>query len=71
MKAKSYSVRVRVRRTLYEYADVSVPLEDYIVNGHVDGEAVMKAAVSLAESPNTPWASDGVPIIELHPIQGG
>jgi len=71
MSTKVYSIRVRVRRTTHEYADVSVPLEAHVVNEHVDADAVFRTAVRLAGSADTQWKADGVSIIEPHPIQGG
>jgi len=72
MSKKTYSIRVRVRRTTHEYADISVPLEGHVdLNDHVDADEVFATALRLAESSDIQWKPDGILSFEPHPIQGG
>ena len=74
---KTYSISVRLRRTVTEEAFVSVPLDAEITDPtpdkggqfHVDGNKLMKAAVRLGTDPDTQWSPEREPTVEPHPIQ--
>lgn len=77
MPERTYSIAVRLRRTVTEEAYVSVPVSDEVMspepdengNYHLDGDKVMEAAVNLGSDPKTHWKIEGKPVIEPHPIQ--
>ena len=73
----SFSISIRLRRTMHEEAFVSVPVTDEIKQDtpdeqgrfSLDGKKVMDAAIRLGAAQGTRWIVDGEPVIELHPIQ--
>ena len=77
MEAKSYSISVRLRRTTFEYAFVSVPVNQHIWEQHPDDpkkqrinpEIVMEIARQMGSDPTVLWARESEPRIEPHPWQ--
>jgi hypothetical protein len=77
MEAKSYSISVRLRRTTFEYAFVSVPLDEQMWEQHpddpkkrrVNAEKVMETATRMGSDPIVLWARESEPQIEPHPLQ--
>jgi len=76
-EGRSYSISVRLRRTTFEEAFVSVPVSDAVKQDapdaqgrfSLDGKKVMDAAIQLGGEPATHWIAEGEPMIELHPVQ--
>ncbi len=76
-KTNTYSICIRLRRTVIEDAFVRVPLTDDIMEpipeaegqSHVDPEKVMRAAVRLGSDFSTQWIAEDQPLVEPHPIQ--
>src|SRR5271168_2092272 len=74
---KTYSISVRLRRTVTEEAFVSVPLNSEVWDPvpdkdgqlHVDGMKVMEVAVHLGLYPGAHWVREDEPRVEPHPIQ--
>ena len=72
---KTFSISVRLRRTIFEEACVSVPVDRNVVSPdsdgelRLDGDKVMKAAIRLGADPSIHWSRDGEPNIDPHPIQ--
>ena len=71
------SVQVRIQRIITEYAYVSVPVEDAVLNPpdehgnrRLDAEKVFAVAVALGAAPETNWMLEHAPQITIHPIQG-
>ena len=77
METKNCSISVRLRRTTFEYAFVSVPMDRDIWEQHpedpkkhrVNGERVMQIAKQMGSDPTVLWAREGEPVIEPHPWQ--
>lgn len=71
---KTYSILLRVRRTIHEDAYISVPVTTAIMKQNEDGsfaldpEALVVEAAKLAASADVPWATEAT-TIEPHPIQ--
>ena len=66
----TYSVAVRIRRTLVEEVHVRVPVTDAVVtDDHLDGEKIFAAALVIAAEQEHAWRRESEPIVELHPIQ--
>ena len=74
---KTYSISIRLRRTIVESsfvkvsvnADVMQPTPDQDGKFCLDPEKVMEVAISLGTDKNTQWTVEGEPIVEPHPIQ--
>jgi hypothetical protein len=68
---------MRLRRTKVEYAFVSVPIDEDVLEKdpedntklRINPEKVGEAAKRLGTDANVLWAGEGIPLIELHPIQ--
>jgi hypothetical protein len=73
----SYSISIRLRRTIYQEAFVSVPVDDAVKQDapdaqgrfSLDGDKVMSVAARLGKNPTTHWITEGDPVIEVHPVQ--
>lgn len=76
MVIPTYSISVRLRRTVHETLHVLVPVTDEVMveepdgTAHLDGKKVFAAAVELGRGDQHVWVVDGDPVIEIHPIQG-
>jgi hypothetical protein len=74
---KTYSISVRLRRTTFEYAFVSVPMDDRIWEQHpddpkkhrVNAARVMEIAKEMGSDPTVPWTRESEPVIQPHPWQ--
>jgi hypothetical protein len=72
---KTYSLTLRVRRTTYEDAYVSVPVTSAILKQKEDGtlgidfEAFVAEAVRISQDPRVEWKVEEHKT-EPHPIQG-
>jgi hypothetical protein len=77
MEAQSYSISIRLRRTTFEYAFVSVPVDEQIWEQHpddpkkqrVNSQKVIEIAKRMGCDPTVLWAREGEPVIEPHPWQ--
>jgi hypothetical protein len=77
MEDKGYSISVRLRRTKIEYAFVSVPMDEKIMEQHPDepenlrinSAKVFEIARRMASDSDVLWALEGEPLIEIHPFQ--
>ena len=77
MEAKGYSISVRLHRTKIEYAFVSVPMDQNVMEQHpdepenlrVNSEKVFEIAKRMASDSDVLWAPEGEPLIEIHPFQ--
>jgi len=77
MEAKSYSISLRLRRTTFEYAFVSVPVDEHVWEQHPDdpkkqrinAEKVVEIAKQMGNDSAVLWAREGDPVIEAHPWQ--
>jgi hypothetical protein len=77
MEAKSYSISIRLKRTTFEYAFVSVPVDEHIWEQHpddpkkqrVNSQKVIEIAKPMGSDPTVLWAREGEPVIEPHPWQ--
>jgi hypothetical protein len=73
----TYSISVRLRRTKVEYAFVSVPIDEHVLEKDPADDAKLKispervndVAKVLGTAGDVLWAEEGMPLIELHPIQ--
>jgi len=71
----TYSISVRLRRTLVEEVHVSVPVSDEVIteepdgSAHLDGGKVFAVAVRLGETTALQWRPEGEPVVEIHPSQ--
>ncbi len=67
---RTYSIAVRVRRTIVEEVHVRVLVSDAVVtDDHVDGAKVFAEAVRLGETGEHRWRREGEPVVEVHPLQ--
>lgn len=68
---RTYSIAVRIRRTIVEFVHVRVPVTDaVVVDDHLDPDKVFAAAIELGTSDaSLRWLSDAPPVIEIHPLQ--
>jgi len=74
---RTYSIGVRLRRTVLESAFVSVPITEEVMQPEadaqgrrrLDAEKVMAAAVRLGLEPSTRWEPESAPLVEFHPVQ--
>ena len=67
---RTYSIVVRVRRTIVEEVHVSVPVtEEVVTDEHVDGAKVFAEAVRLGATDEHRWRREGEAVIEVHPLQ--
>lgn len=72
---KTYSIALRLRRTIYEDAYVAVPVTDAIVKPKEDGtygldfEAFVAEAIRLSGDPRVEWKIETTEV-NAHPIQG-
>ena len=74
---ETYSISIRLRRTVTEEALVSVPLNSEVVDPvpdedgqrRVDGKKVMEVAVRMGIHQGLHWVAEGEPLVEPHPIQ--
>jgi hypothetical protein len=70
MAEPSYSVSVRIRRTIVEEIHVKVPVTDAVVTDeHLDGKKIFAAAVVIGETEELAWRREGEPVVEVHPLQ--
>jgi hypothetical protein len=77
MERKTYSISVRLKRTKIEYAFVSVPMDESVMEPHpedatklrVNGEKVFEVAKRMGTDTTILWAQEGEPLIEIHPWQ--
>lgn len=71
----SYSIMVRVRRTIHQSLHVSVPVTEDVMERDADGTAkldpqkVFAAAVAMGTEGHHVWLVDGEPVVEIHPLQ--
>jgi hypothetical protein len=73
----TYSISVRLRRTKVEYAFVSVPVNEEVLERDPEDNTKLKinpenlgeVAKRLGKEGSVLWAEEGAPLIELHPIQ--
>jgi hypothetical protein len=71
----TYSISVRLRRTMHHSLHVAVPVgEDLMTrdadgNPRLDAAKVFAAAIALATTEHHVWAIDGDPAVEVHPVQ--
>jgi hypothetical protein len=73
----TYSISVRLRRTKVEYAFVSVPIDEQVLETDpedntkrkINPEKLGKIAKRLGTEGSVLWAEEGGPLIELHPLQ--
>ena len=73
----TYSISVRLRRTKVEYAFVSVPIDEDVLERDpedntklkISPEKVSEAAKRLGTDGSVLWADEASPLIELHPLQ--
>lgn len=67
---RTYSIVVRVRRTIVEEVHVWVPVtQDVVTDDHVDGSKVFAAAVQIGATGVHRWRAEGDPVVEIHPVQ--
>jgi hypothetical protein len=74
---KTFSISVRLRRTITEEAFVLVPVTEAVKQDKpdeegrfsLDADKVMNAAINLGSDPATRWKQEGPAIVEVHPIQ--
>lgn len=74
---RTYSISLRLRRTITEEAFVQVPVNEDIMQAgvddqgyhHIDPQKLMQAAVRLGNDAATTWRVESPPVIEPHPIQ--
>lgn len=67
---RTYSIVVRVRRTIIEEVHVWVPVtEGVVTDDHVDGAKVFAEAVRIGATGDHRWRREGEPVIEVHPEQ--
>ena len=72
-----YTISVRLRRTKVEYAFVSVPIDENVLERdpdddkrvRINSDRVSEVAKRLGMDPNVLWAQEGAPLVELHPLQ--
>ena len=77
MERKTYSISVRLKRTKIEYAFVSVPMDENVMERdpedatklRVNGEKVFERAKRMGTEATVLWAQEGEPVIEIHPWQ--
>lgn len=77
MEKRIYSISFRLRRTKVEYAYVSVPVDQNILEPDpenaaqmkVNAQKVVEVAKRMATQPGILWAQEGEPLIEPHPWQ--
>jgi hypothetical protein len=77
MEKKTYSISVRLRRTKVEFAFVSVPMDERVLERdpedstkvRVNPERVFEIAKHMGIDTSVLWAEEGAPLIELHPWQ--
>lgn len=73
----TYSISMRLRRTRIEYAFVSVPIDEHVLERdpedstkvRINPERVGEVAKRLGMDGNVLWAEEISPLIEIHPIQ--
>ena len=73
----TYSISMRLRRTKVEYAFVSVPIDEHVLERDSDDNAKVKisperlteVAKRLGTDGSVLWTEEGSPLIELHPVQ--
>ena len=73
----TYSLSVRLRRTKVEYAFVSVPIDEHVLEIdpedntklRINPEKVSEMAKRLGLDKTVLWAEEGGPLIEMHPLQ--
>lgn len=72
-----YSISVRLRRTKVEYAFVSGPIDEYVLERDpedntklkISAAKVSEAAKRLGADGSVLWPDEASPLIELHPLQ--
>ena len=73
----TYSISMRLRRTRVEYAFVSVPIDEHVLERDpedntklkINPERLSEVAKQLGMDRDVLWAEEGSPLIELHPLQ--
>jgi hypothetical protein len=66
----TYSVAVRIRRTIVEEVHVSVAVTDAVVtDDRLDGAKIFVEAVRIGREGSPAWRREGEPVIEVHPLQ--
>jgi hypothetical protein len=72
--ASSYSISLRLRRTIVEYAYVNVPVVGDVVKpdeagvGRIDMERLVGLGIGMGQSPEVVWYQEERRI-ETHPLQ--
>jgi hypothetical protein len=77
MQKKTYSISMRLRRTTVEYAFVSVPVDENVLDPdpedatklRVNGKKVCEVAKRMGAEMGVLWAQEHEPVIEPHPWQ--
>jgi hypothetical protein len=71
----TYSISVRLRRTMHHSLHVAVPVTEDLMtrdadgNARLDADKVFAQAIALATVEHHVWAVDGEPALEVHPVQ--
>lgn len=74
---KTYSISVRLRRTITEEAFVSVPVNSEVIDPvpdqdgshHIDGKKLTEVAVRMGTDSGVQWVAEGQSHVEVHPVQ--
>ena len=67
---RTYSIAVRIRRTVIEEVHVSVPVTDEVVtDDHLDGAKIFVEALKIGATGTHRWRAEGEPEIIIHPLQ--
>ena len=67
---QTFSIAVRIRRTIVEEIHVRVPVTGAVVtDDHVDGAKIFAEAVRLGREVEQPWRREGDAVVEVHPLQ--
>ena len=75
MTAPTYSISVRIKRTVIEEIHVLVPVTSDVVDeqpdgtGRVSGEKVFAKAIEIGQTQVLEWRREGEPLVEIHPLQ--
>ena len=70
MSEPTYSIAVRIRRTIVEEVHVHVAVTDAVVtDDHVDGAKIFAEAVRIGREASPEWRREGEPVVEVHPLQ--
>jgi hypothetical protein len=71
----TYSISVRIKRTVTEEIHVLVPVTSQVIDeqpdgsGRINGERVFAEAVRIGQTHDLAWRREGEPLVEIHPLQ--